>query len=122
FFNDTTATIPDAACNAILSFKEPVIWIAGGNDKKLDFTMIKKVSSVPKKILLLTGDGTEKMKKYIEREDIIESDSLVYLLQKAVEIAKKNDVILLSPGCASFGLFQNEFHRGEVFNKFVKAL
>ncbi|MCK4797488.1 MAG: UDP-N-acetylmuramoyl-L-alanine--D-glutamate ligase [Spirochaetes bacterium] len=122
FFNDTTATIPDAACNAILSFKEPVIWIAGGNDKKLDFTMIKKVSSVPKKILLLTGDGTKKMKKYIEREDIIESDSLVYLLQKAVEIAEKNDVILLSPGCASFGLFQNEFHRGEVFNKFVKAL
>lgn len=122
FVNDTTATIPDAAYNAILSFKEPLIWIAGGNDKNLDFEIIKEVSNIPKKIFLLEGDGTEKMKKYIERNDIVISNSLESIMKKAVESALPGDVILLSPGCTSFGLFKNEFHRGDVFNNFVKAL
>ena len=122
FFNDTTATIPDAACNAILSFKEPVIWIAGGNDKNLDFSILSKVSNLPKKIFLLTGNGTKKMRKYLKRDDIIESESLEYLLNKALEIAARGDTILFSPGCTSFGLFQNEFHRGEVFNRLVRGL
>ncbi len=122
FINDTTATIPDAAYNAILSFKEPVIWIAGGNDKNLDFEIIKDISNIPKKIFLLEGDGTDKMKKFINRNDIVISDSLESILKKAIEIAEPGDVILLSPGCTSFGLFKNEFHRGEIFNNFVKAL
>jgi UDP-N-acetylmuramoylalanine--D-glutamate ligase len=122
FINDTTATIPDAAYNALLSFKEPIIWIAGGNDKNLDFQIIQKVSHIPKKIFLLQGEGTEKMKKFIDRTDIIENNSLENLLRQALNSAVNGDVILLSPGCTSFGLFQNEFHRGDVFNKFVNEL
>jgi UDP-N-acetylmuramoylalanine--D-glutamate ligase len=122
FYNDTTATIPDASCNALMSFKEPIIWIAGGNDKNLDFSVITKVSRIPKKIFLLKGEGTDRMKKYLNRDDYIESDSLEYLFVEALKSASEGDIILLSPGCTSFGLFQNEFHRGDVFNKLVNDL
>jgi UDP-N-acetylmuramoylalanine--D-glutamate ligase len=122
FINDTTATIPDAAISALKSFKEPVIWIGGGSDKNLDFSAISEVSSIPKHIFLLKGDGTEKMKKYLGRNDINEDESLENILEKAVNMAHNGDIILLSPGCTSFGLFRNEFHRGEVFNEFVRNL
>lgn len=122
FINDTTATIPEAADKALRSFKEPIIWIAGGNDKNLDFDILKDAANIPKHIFLLSGNGTDKMKKYINRNDMEESDSLDELFEKAINCASKGDIILLSPGCASFGLFRNEFHRGDVFNKLVKSL
>lgn len=122
FINDTTATIPEAAVCAIKSYKEPIIWIGGGNDKNLDFSCIKEIAHVPKKIYLLKGDGTEKMKSYLNRTDIIESNSLQEILSDIISNAKEGDIVLLSPGCTSFGLFQNEFHRGEVFNEFVMSL
>ncbi len=122
FYNDTTATIPEASCNAIESFSEPVLWIAGGNDKNLDFSIIKNAAGIPKKIFLLKGEGTRKMKEYLGRTDYSESDSLEFLFDEAVKAAVPGDVILLSPGCTSFGLFQNEFQRGDVFNELVKKL
>jgi len=122
FINDTTATIPDAAYNALRSYKDPVIWIAGGNDKNLDFSILKGIRDIPKKIFLLSGNGTDKMKEFIDRDDITESDSLEHLFDEAVKLADKGDIVLLSPGCTSFGLFQNEFHRGDVFNKLVNSL
>jgi len=122
FINDTTATIPEAAISALKSFKEPIIWIAGGNDKNLDFTCVKEVADIPKKIFLLKGNGTDKLKGFLGNKEIHESNSLKELLDKAVGSAAKGDIILLSPGCTSFGLFQNEFHRGDVFNDYVKKL
>jgi len=122
FINDTTATIPEAVLYSIKSYDAPIIWIGGGNDKNLDFSIIKEVAGIPKKIYLLKGEGTEKMKKFIHRNDIIESNSLEEILKDAIKIAEEGDIILLSPGCTSFGLFQNEFHRGDVFNNFVKNL
>lgn len=123
FYNDTTATIPDAMVCSINSFSEPVILIAGGNDKNLDFSVVEGVMNIPKKILLLPGSGTDKMKRYIHRDDdIIEGQTLEELFEIAMQIAKSGDVVLLSPGATSFGLFQNEFHRGDIFNQLVKNL
>ncbi|MCG8572983.1 MAG: UDP-N-acetylmuramoyl-L-alanine--D-glutamate ligase [Spirochaetes bacterium] len=125
FINDTTATIPDAASIAIQSIKGPVFWIAGGNDKNLDFSIIKKSVQIPEGIYLLKGDGTEKLKQYLNTNDYIESDSLEYLFLQAVKDAKtfaKESTILFSPGCTSFGLFENEFARGDAFNHLVKSL
>ncbi|OHD14711.1 MAG: UDP-N-acetylmuramoylalanine--D-glutamate ligase [Spirochaetes bacterium GWD1_27_9] len=122
FYNDTTATIPDAAVSAIKSFSTPIIWIAGGNDKNLDFSCVKEISGIPKKIFMLKGDGTNKMRQFLDRNDIIEGSSLEELLTLGIKESQKGDIILLSPGCTSFGLFQNEFHRGEVFNDFVRNL
>ena len=65
---------------------------------------------------------TSREKEYIDRNDIIESDSLENIIKEALKFTESGDVVLLSPGCTSFGLFKNEFHRGDVFNKLVRAL
>lgn len=120
YINDTTATIPDASVAAIKSFKEPIVWIAGGNDKNLDFSVITEISDIPKTILLLPGDGTRKMKEFIKNPNIYEFSDLETLFSALKNIVKPGDVVLFSPGCTSFGLFQNEFHRGRVFNDLVQ--
>ncbi|HNZ26518.1 MAG TPA: UDP-N-acetylmuramoyl-L-alanine--D-glutamate ligase [Spirochaetota bacterium] len=122
YINDATATIPDASAVAIRSFKEPIVWIAGGSDKNLDFSVIEEISDIPKAILLLPGDGTQKMKKFIKNPNISEFSDLETLFSTLKNIVKSGDVVLFSPGCTSFGLFQNEFHRGRVFNDLVKKM
>ncbi|HOE99999.1 MAG TPA: UDP-N-acetylmuramoyl-L-alanine--D-glutamate ligase [Spirochaetota bacterium] len=122
YINDATATIPDASVAAIRSFKEPIVWIAGGSDKNLDFSVIEEISDIPKAILLLPGDGTQKMKKFIKNPNISEFSDLETLFSALKNIVKSGDVVLFSPGCTSFGLFQNEFHRGRVFNDLVKKM
>ncbi len=124
FYNDTTATIPEAVIHSIKSFDEPLIWIGGGNDKRLNFSILKDVASIPKKIFLLSGDGTDKIKAILTEKgiDFAESKSLEDLVKLSFESSNSGDVILFSPGATSFGLFQNEFHRGDVFNEIVLKL
>lgn len=131
YYNDTAATIPDAAVAALRSFTEPVILIAGGSDKRLDFSLLaQEILSRPKGLILFKGEGTEKILQALrgmlppeERERRFE---VVGSMAKAVELASRSaepgDVVLLSPGAASFGLFKNEFDRGEQFRKAVEAL
>jgi len=122
YINDATATIPDASAVAIRSFKEPIVWIAGGSDKNLDFSVIEEISDIPKAILLLPGDGTQKNEEIIKNPNISEFSDLETLFSTLKNIVKSGDVVLFSPGCTSFGLFQNEFHRGRVFNDLVKKM
>lgn len=129
YYNDTAATIPDAAIAALRSFAEPIILIAGGSDKRLDFSgLAKEIERRPLKTILLKGAGTEKLLQELakitaKQEGIV---TVVESMPEAVALAsrdaKAGDVVLLSPGAASFGLFQNEFDRGEQFRKAVEAL
>ena len=102
--------------------------VAGGMDKNLQFSdFAKAVSEKVKKIVLLKGDATEKMKaelKKIDAENKIDSefDSMEKAVVRAKNIAGPSDVVLLSPGAASFGLFLNEFDRGDKFREAVEGL
>lgn len=123
FINDTTATIPEAAVCAIKSIDtQSLVWIGGGTDKNLDFSCIKEIENIPKMIYLLKGTGTDKIKNVISRNDIKEVSSLEDVFSDMIGKLKAGDIVLLSPGCTSFGLFQNEFHRGRVFNECVNKL
>jgi len=128
YVNDTTATMPDAAIAGISSFSEPIILIAGGADKNLDFReFTKMISEKVRKIILLKGEATEKIKselKKINAEKIVDSefDSMEKAVIRAKSLAGPGDVVLLSPGAASFGLFLNEFDRGDKFRQAVKNL
>lgn len=131
YYNDTTATIPDAAIMALRSFSEPVILIAGGSDKRLDFTFFaEEILTRPKGLVLFRGEGTEKiiqaLRMLLPEDQKNRSFEVVESMGKAVELASRSalpgDVVLLSPGAASFGLFKNEFDRGEQFRKVVEAL
>lgn len=122
FYNDTTATTPDATIAAIRSFSKAPILIVGGTDKELEFDELAKViNSKIKKMVFLPGTATEKLKKKIKSQGkkMLEAKSMRKAVDMAKSLAKFGDIILLSPGAASFGLFQNEFDRGDQFNKEV---
>ncbi len=130
YYNDTTATIPDAAMSALESFEKPVILIAGGTDKNMDFAgLAKKILEKTKHLILLKGNATEKLLVDLQKiagAAFLESIDMVSSMEAAVNAAQKKvqtgDIVLLSPGAASFGLFENEFDRGEKFRVAVKNL
>lgn len=131
YYNDTTATIPEAVISALDSFTQPVVLIAGGSHKGLQYdlfaeTALRKV----KKIVLLKGNASEKMKTSFSRvlgEKYDETnfpmvDSMEEAVRMASHISESGDVVLLSPAAASFGMFDNEFDRGDQFRNAVKHL
>jgi UDP-N-acetylmuramoylalanine--D-glutamate ligase len=128
FVNDTTSTTPIAGQKALAAIKGSIVLIAGGADKKIDLTdfardLVKKV----KKVILLNGTATDKLENLIKNfhgDNLIVGrfDNFKTAIQKAQEVAAKGDTILLSPGSASFGLFKNEFDRGQQFKTIVKKL
>lgn len=131
YYNDTAATIPEAAIAALRSFSEPVILIAGGSDKRLEFgAMADEILRSSKGLVLLKGAATDKLMQALKAR-LPEAEKnrpfeAVESMAKAVELAMRSgvpgDVVLLSPGAASFGLFKNEFDRGEQFRKAVTEL
>ena len=124
FINDTTATAPDATVAAISSFSNALILICGGADKNLDFSqMASAINRKVKKVILLDGSATPKIAKLVNRKLVLgQFSNLRKAVNKAWEVSEAGDVILLSPGCASFGMFKNEFDRGEQFKKIVSEL
>ncbi len=137
FVNDTTATTPDALLVALQSFGSPstrsarsgkrLILITGGTDKNLDFRDVPKaVRRAVRTMILLPGSGTDKMVAAFRKQRIrvpaFSADSMDAAVTLAAGIGARGDTVLLSPGCASFGLFKNEFDRGEKFVASVKRL
>ena len=125
FYNDSAATIPEAAAAAATAFESPTILVCGGTDKDLDFTPLAKAASNVKDLILLAGSGSQKLKALLDNNNIKYSgpfDSLEKALNKALEKAVASDVIVLSPGCASFEMFLNEFDRGNKWKDMVRKL
>ncbi len=132
YINDTTATAPAAAIAALRSLDVPAIVIAGGADKQLAFDdLAQTLVERAKAIVLLQGTATPRLQAALA--DVLRcSDRQPWIsepqpaLKPAVEAAREHaapgDVVLLSPGCASFGMFRNEFDRGEQFRQIVRAL
>ncbi len=137
FYNDTTATTPEAAIAALNSFplnsyKKRIVLIAGGADKNLDFyPLVKKMlAGKIKAVILFEGEGTKKIEEAV-REQVVNnkhqfSITKVSSMQEAVRQADLKatigDVVLLTPACASFGIFNHEFDRGAQFVEAVKNL
>lgn len=122
-YNDTTATTPDATLVALKSLKDKkkknIVLIFGGADKGLEMTgLLKEIPKYCKNVILLAGTGSDKL----EALHFDKSASLKEAVNKALSFCKKGDVLLFSPAFASFGLFKNEFDRGDKFNKLIKGL
>lgn len=127
FYNDTTATTPEATIAALDSFKQKVILIAGGADKKLDFqALAKKIKQKVKYLVLFKGSATDKLIKSLGKvrssNFIVQSSTMSEAVKNAWNISRAGDIILLSPGAASFGIFVNEFDRGDQFIRNVQLL
>lgn len=132
WINDTTATSPDASIVALRTFGEGadhkrVILISGGADKKLEFhDWAKSVAAYAKMVILFDGTATPRMEEALREAKCAAPMVGARNMDEAVKIAEEHalagDVVLLSPGCASFGMFLHEFDRGEQFIRAVKRL
>ncbi len=146
YYNDTTATTPEATIAALKTLSagnskfeilrprrirlgrrnsKQIILIGGGADKKLDYReMLQYVKKYCKAVVLLPGTATSKLKLEIRnwKLEIGDAKNMKIAVKSAAIMAKDGDVVLLSPAAASFGLFRNEFDRGKQFVDAVKKL
>ncbi len=120
-YNDTTSTTPEATLAALAALGTThTTLIAGGADKGLDMnTLLVKLREV-KRVILLAGTGTNRMLEWLPNASVY--DSLKAAVAEAVTTTAPGDIILFSPAFASFGMFKNEFDRGDQFTAIVQAL
>jgi UDP-N-acetylmuramoylalanine--D-glutamate ligase len=125
YVNDTAATTPDAAIAALEVMDRPVVLIAGGADKELEFERfgeaVRRLDERLKAVALLEGSATQKMAPAFGEKAAGPFTEFRAAVEWAKEVADTGDVVLLSPGCASFGMFRNEFDRGDQFNEIVRS-
>jgi len=127
YYNDTTATTPDAVIAALNTLGEKVVLLAGGADKKLEFKELAKIiKNKVRALVLFKGTATDKLVKELRKikyqGKLALVNSMPEAFKQARKILKPGDIFLLSPGAASFGLFINEFDRGDQFNNAVNKL
>lgn len=129
FYNDTNSTTPDAVLaglDSLSKYHGKIILLGGGADKNLDYSKyVKVVPKAAKALILFKGAATEKIISNLPKNTKIPV-FVVESMKAAVDLAKdqiqKGDVVLLSPGAASFGVFKNEYDRGDQFVKLVKKI
>ncbi len=128
FYNDSFSTTPETAVAAIKSFHEPIILIAGGSEKGSVYTQLgKEIAKSSVKCLILIGEMAQKIKNAVgsagfSGKMIVQPRDMEEIVKSAFEESLRGDVVLLSPACASFGMFQNYKDRGNQFKYYVKTL
>lgn len=130
FYNDSIASSPTRTIAGLRSFKQKIILIAGGYDKKIPFDVLGPEVVEHVKALILVGATSDKIEKAVINSEGYSEDALpIYRMdtfessvKKAYEVAKSGDIVALSPACASFDLFKNFAERGETFRKIVNSL
>lgn len=129
FYNDSFSTTPETAQAAISAFVSPIVLIIGGSEKKADYQKLAKtIAEAHIKAILPIGTTGSRI-AHLSRDAgfkgrIIEEDmgDMKKIVTVANAIANRGDVVLLSPASASFDMFKNYKHRGELFKKFVLRL
>ncbi len=124
FINDSKATNVNSTWYALESMTKPVILILGGVDKGNDYSLIAGLVKEKVKAIICLGTDNKKIHEAFGKfvNPIINTDNAIEAVQAAFHFAKKADVVLLSPACASFDLFKNYEDRGNQFKKAVKEL
>ncbi|HNX01154.1 MAG TPA: UDP-N-acetylmuramoyl-L-alanine--D-glutamate ligase [Candidatus Cloacimonadota bacterium] len=123
FINDSKATNTDSVKYALQSYEHPVRIIMGGSDKGEDFAvLLPQLQKHAKKIYLIGATRPLMRTAYAGKMEIEEFDSFEKCIKKAYLDSEKGDVVLLSPACASYDMFNNFEHRGESFKKIVQDL
>ncbi len=124
FFNDSLATTPESAIAAIQSFDDPIVLILGGSDKGIDLTQLAEVAAKRAKAVALIGRTATQLQTLLDRTSrslpMRVCSSLAEAVSFACEESLVGDVVLLSPGCASYDWFRDFADRGEQFRQLAK--
>ncbi len=125
YYNDSKGTNPDAAIKAICAMNRPTYLIGGGYDKNASYEeWIESFDGKVKKLILI-GQTKEKIAETAKRcgfEETQFADSLEEAVSICADLAKEGEAVLLSPACASWGMFRNYEERGDKFKELVKSL
>ena len=123
FVNDSKATNVDSVCWALKSFEQPLYLIAGGRGKGGKFESIADYARGKIKGIIAIGEAKEQIFDALGHDfQVQQADSLEIAVKLAFELAIPGEVVLLSPGCASFDMFEDYEHRGQAFKKAVASL
>lgn len=130
YYNDSFSSAPSATIAAIRSFTEPEILILGGIDKQADFTELAHAITQRTNIkqVIVIGEIREKLSQILRDANtslpitVTDVRSMSEIVNVAQEYAIAGDVVILSPGCASFDMFKNFYDRGDQFRSTVLAL
>ncbi len=124
FINDSKATNVNSSWYALESMKKPVVWIVGGIDKGNDYTLLLPMVKEKVKAIICLGVDNSKIHVAFDGKvkTIVDTHSMDDAVREAYRIGKSGDVVLLSPACASFDLFQNYEDRGRKFKQAVRNL
>ena len=142
-YNDNNATTPEATMAGIevLSINKQnkqalpvinrqglldrkIVLICGGSDKNLPLgDFVKVVNKYCKAVIMIPGTGTDRLSNYkVESHKVYKVENLKKAVKTALDLASRGDIILFSPAFASFGQFNNEYERGDLFMKIIKNL
>lgn len=122
--NDTTATTPNAAIEAVKTYPDCIL-IAGGMDKGLPYEELARMfDQYPKSVYFIEGSATDKLKHLMKDQKKIKGtwNNFEEILEQVKKEAKEGDLIIFSPGGTSFNFFKNEFDRGRKFNIAVEKV
>jgi UDP-N-acetylmuramoylalanine--D-glutamate ligase len=123
WINDSKATNVDSVWYALDSFTAPIILIAGGRDKDSDFSRLKDRVRCKVRSIILIGEAADKMEQiFRDVRPVQRATTLLHAVDLANQTAKKGDVVLLSPACASFDQFHDFEERGNRFKELVRKL
>jgi UDP-N-acetylmuramoylalanine--D-glutamate ligase len=129
YYNDSKATTPEAAIAGIKAFDSPTVLIAGGYDKKVSLHQFAQECIRNTKCVILIGETANTIQKLIQdikgektKPEVYMAASLDESVKRASEVAEPGDIVLLSPACASFGMFANFEERGKKFKELVSQL
>lgn len=125
FYNDSKGTNPESTIKALQSIKGCKILIAGGYDKGSEFGELIQEVLVETKDLIIMGETKDKIMKESKKQgfkNVFEVKTMREAVEKAFSLAEVDDKIILSPACASWGMYKNFEERGEDFKKQVKNI
>ena len=123
WYNDSKATNPESSIKALEAFDGHVVLIAGGRDKNTDLSEFADLIKAKADLLILIGEAAERFELAARAagvEKIVRSASLADAVETARRLAKSPQVVLLSPACASYDMFDNYEQRGEIFKQLVR--
>ena len=120
YFNDSKSTTVSSTCRGVESFENQVVLILGGVYKGETFKKLDKYRNVKK--IICFGEASDIISEELKSHSPVVVENLEKAVEYASRIACKGDIVLFSPACASFDMFENYIERGNTFKEFVKKI